>query len=133
MSNSKPLTDFQMVDGEEPIYYGVKQLRLLPIEEKYSRKTEDVIDIINYNDMLLYVFAAEDELHYYFLPALRRPDFENGDGYRIFENWAKPVFVKMECPRCKYTFYYNEAPILRNEKYDISCDNCGIVLHKKEY
>lgn len=98
----------------------------------HKKKPEDVLDIVSYNEVLCYVFAGNDENHFYLLPAVGGCGMAVDDMYITIGSWGKPDFIKIICKNCHHTFYYNECKISLGINYEVICPKCSMLMKKKK-
>lgn len=46
--------------------------------------------------------------------------------------YSKPVFTKIECPSCRHTWMFNDSIIPDGERYELPCQQCGMLVKRKK-
>lgn len=121
----KPFEDFKL-EHNTYVYW-------LTWVGNHHKKPEDVLDVVSYNKVLCYVFAGNDENHFYLLPALGGCGMAVDNAYIAIGNWGEtPDFIKIDCPNCNHTFYYDESRIPTEARYEVTCPKCAMLMKRKK-
>ena len=99
--------------------------------ENYRLSWDDVVDVDMINGCFAVICANKDGL-LSVNPALGGSGFAIDISYHNLKSsgaWGE--YVKINCPSCHKSWYYNQSRFTRGQNYEVLCE-CGMLLRRKK-
>lgn len=99
--------------------------------KNYKLTWDDVIDVEEINGILAIICEKDGKLSVH-------PAF-GGSGFVVdalcyaldtYGKWGD--YIKLNCPSCNHSWYFNQRRIPYGEKYECICPKCGMLLKRKK-
>ena len=137
---------FYLVANENTNYSINEKETLEQIEGKYCKDlsrlsnyfttTDNVEDVIEYNEVVCYVIRPKEPSntgYYYVLPSFDGPGMVMDNYYACIGNYGEePTFIKLTCVVCGEVKYFDTLRIPEGEKYCVKCNKCGYMFMRKK-
>lgn len=99
--------------------------------ENYGLTWNDVIDIDKINEVLAIMCKKDNLLSVH--PAFGRSGFAMDSYYHdlgTYGDWGD--YIKIICPSCNYSWYFNQRKIPIGKIYECTCPKCEMSLRRKK-